>query len=233
MKRILFAAFCVLLPLLATETAAVELVRGGRSRCVIVIAENAPAQLKDAAEELRRFLRRISGAEIAVVTPEQVPSGKVPVCVGESALTRKSGYAPPKFGNSGYDVLIEKDKVVLDGPVFRNEAKGGVASHPSIHVQNLYRTLSRTGERREEYADFGPMHAVSAFLELLGVRFYAPGKDGTIIPEKKDLSVEEKRITREAAFAVREYVYSPDREADREGPVTVERCTGDVRAPRL
>ena len=216
MKRILFAACCVLLSFFAENSAAVELAANGGSCCVIVIAEDAPAQLKDAAEELRRFLRRISGAEIAVVTSARLPSGKVPVCVGESALTRKFGYTLPKFGNSGYDVLIEKDKIILTGPVFRNEVNGSVASHPAIHVQNLYRTLSRTGARQEKYADFGPMHTVSAFLELLGVRFYAPGKDGTIIPQKKDLSVEEKRITREAAFAVREYVYSPDREVDPE-----------------
>ena len=216
MKRLLFAVFCVLLSFFAENSAAVELVRDGRSRCVIVITENAPAQLKDAAEELRHFLFRISGAEIAVVTPERISSGKVPVCVGESALTRKFGYAMPEFASSGCDVLIEKDKIVLNGPVFRNEGKGSVASHPAIHVQNLYQTLARTGKRQEEYADFGPMHAVSAFLELLGVRFYAPGEDGIFVPEKKDLSVEERRIIREAAFAVREYVYSPDREVDPE-----------------
>ena len=216
MKRLLFAVFCVLLSFFAENSAGVELVGDGRSRCVIVIAENAPVQLKDAAEELRRFLRRISGAEIAVVTPDRLPPGKVPVCVGQSALTRKFGYAPPKFGSSGYDVLIDKERIILDGPVFRNGVKGSLASHPAIHGQNLYQTLARTGARKEEYADFGPMHAVSAFLELLGVRFYAPGKDGIFVPKKKDLSLEERRITREAAFAVREYVYSPDREVDPE-----------------
>ena len=216
MKRILFAACCVLLSFFAADAAAVELVGNGRSRCVVVIAENAPAQLKDAAEELRRFLCRISGAEIAVVTPERLPPDNVPVCVGESALTRKFGYAMPKFASSGYDVLIEKEWIVLNGPVFRNEAEGSIASHPAIHVQNLYQTLARTETRREEYADFGPMHAVSAFLELLGVRFYAPGKAGTIVPEKRDLSIGERRVTREAAFAVREYVCSPDREVDPE-----------------
>ncbi|MBQ7694793.1 MAG: hypothetical protein IJT50_06680 [Lentisphaeria bacterium] len=215
MKKILFAAFCVLL-CLGENAAAVELVRGGRSCCVIVVAEEAPAQLKDAAEELRHFLFRITGAETPVVTPARLPSGKVPVCVGESALTRKFGYTLPKFGSSGYDVLVEKERIILDGPVFRNEVKRSLASHPAIHVQNLYRTLARTGPRREEFADFGPMHAVSAFLELLGVRFYAPGEEGIFVPEKKDLTLEERRITREAAFAVREYVYSPDREVDPE-----------------
>ena len=216
MKKLFLAALCALLPLLAENSAAVELVRGGRSRCVIVIDEKASFQLKDAAEELRRFLFRITGAETAVVSPERLPSGKVRICVGENALTRRSGYRLPDFKNSGYDVLVEKEMIVLNGPVFRNEVKESVASHPSIHVQNLYQTLARTGPRREEYADFGPMHAVSAFLELLGVRFYAPGKEGTIVPEKKDISLKEMRLTREAAFAVREYVYSPDREVDPE-----------------
>ena len=216
MKKIFFAAICVLLPFLAENFSGAELFSSGRSNCVIVIDENASLQLKDAAEELRHFLFRISGAETAVVTPERLPSGKVRICVGESAVTRRSGYRMPEFRSSGYDVLVKKDTIILSGPVFRNEAKESVASHPSIHVQNLYRTLSRTGPRREEYADFGPMHAVSAFLELLGVRFYAPGKEGTFVPEKKDISLEDMRLTREAAFAVREYVYSPDREVDPE-----------------
>ena len=65
MKKIFFAALCVLLPFLAENSSGAELFSGGRSNCVIVIDENASLQLKDAAEELRHFLFRISGAETA------------------------------------------------------------------------------------------------------------------------------------------------------------------------
>ena len=215
MKKLslLFGCLCFFFAELSAGT---ELVRNGESRSIIVIEENAPLQLKEAAEELKRFLSRISGADVPVTTPALLSGKKVMICVGENALTRKRGYVMPAFQRSGYHIFAEKDLVVLTGPVFRNERNKSLVSSPHINRQNLYKTLSKPVTGDECFTDFGPMHAVSGFLELLGVRFFAPGEEGIFIPRKKDIVLEKTNIRREAAFAVREYLFSPDREVDPE-----------------
>ena len=65
--------------------------------------------------------------------------------------------------------------------------------------------------------DTGNWYAVSAFLEHLGVRFYAPYEDGTIIPSAKNISVKPMRLSREAAFGRREWTYYSAMNVDKEG----------------
>lgn len=65
--------------------------------------------------------------------------------------------------------------------------------------------------------DLGDWYAVCAFLEHLGVRFYAPYKDGTVWPSMKNIAVKDQRITREAAFARRHWTYYMAMRADKEG----------------
>ena len=66
------------------------LVRSGKPNAEIVIAENPPRTTRLAAQELQTYLRKISKAQLRIVTD---PSGKVPVTVyvGRSAHTDRLG----------------------------------------------------------------------------------------------------------------------------------------------
>lgn len=217
MKKICTLLSCLLWAISPFELPGVELVRNGVGKCVIIIEKNPSCQLKQAAEELQHFLFRITGAMIPVVSPEQIPPDTAKIAVGENTLTRKAGYKMPRCRNSAYDIWVKDDIVVLNGPVFRSRAAAPVVSDLSINRQTLYHALSPLDfKSSDEFSDFGPMHAVSAFLELLGVRFYAPGDKGIILPRKKDISVPDMRKFREAAFGVREYTFSPDKAIDPE-----------------
>lgn len=56
--------------------------------------------------------------------------------------------------------------------------------------------------------DTGTWYAAVELLEQLGVRFYAPYENGTILPQMKDVAVREQALKREAAFGRREYHYT-------------------------
>ena len=175
----------------------VELVRDGKPCAEIVISENADASVKSAAADLQYHLKKISGALLPVVTPSKTKSKNL-ICVGESECTVKAGYKLPKFERSGYDMLVKDNLVILAGPEKR-EKRVSFPHENDLHPESRFFSLAGQED------DCGAAHAVTAFLEYLGVRFYAPGENGTVIPGGKSISVPEFRRTREAAFARRIY----------------------------
>ena len=107
----------LLLAFLAAGTAigAVDLVKDGSAVSEIVIAKDAIQGVKLAAEDLQKHLELISGARIAIVN---APSAGVKsrVYIGQSEFTRKLGFQPAAFTNSGLEIVVKDDYVILDGP---------------------------------------------------------------------------------------------------------------------
>ena len=209
--------FGLLLPVVMT-CAGADVVKQGKPCADIVISENADAGTVLAAKDLQTHLHKISGARLAIVTPGKVKSATL-LCVGESAASKKAGYKSPAFKTSGYDIWVKGNCIVLNGPV-TNHKKAVIAGkmHPNSAVSTLTTSTDINDTLKVNLADDnGIMHAVSAFLEHLGVRFYSPYKDGTIIPKLADIRVGDFRETKEAAFARREFrireLLSTDNEA--------------------
>ena len=178
-----------------------ELVKNGKPVSEIVVADNAASGTLLAARDLQRHLQKMSGAKLQIVTPEKARSGNL-ICVGESRITREAGYKMPPFKRSGYDILAQGNRIILTGPVTPYKALRSLYQQ-DLHEQRRLFSLGPESAFAEE--DCGPMHAVSAFLEHLGIRFYAPYDDGTIIPNRKNVSVKDFRETKTAAFARRVY----------------------------
>lgn len=65
--------------------------------------------------------------------------------------------------------------------------------------------------------DIGPWYAVAELLEQLGVRWYMPYEDGTVVPKMRTISVPEQHLTKEAEFAMREWTYYGTMRSDGEG----------------
>ena len=189
------------------------LVENGQAFAEIVVDAAANNGVKLAAEDLRDHLDLISGVRLEIVD-HPGDDGKYPLFVGESCYTEKLGYKLPEFNNSGYDIFISEKFAVLTGPsMFFPEEKNWTEEEFHEFMGEKYDTRYFTSGNSNGYNkalgiplgdDIGPMHAVSAFLESLGVRFYAPGKGGTIIPEKKKIALQVGRTTREAAYGRRE-----------------------------
>ena len=227
---LLSAFFCL-------AASALDVVKNGKPCAEIVLDAKAPQGVKLAAQDLQHFVEKISGAKLEIVP---APTGKFKnrLFVGENEFTKKLGYRLPAFKSSGYDILIKDDYAVLSGPstIFpplkysRENIKeywkyvGG-----KYDVEQFRHGGGKFRKSVGIFAndDIGPFHAVSALLESLGVRFYAPYEDGTVIPESKNISLKAGRITKEAAYDHRDWYHSGD---EAEGHLWLKRLKNGVRS---
>ncbi len=228
-----FLSFTVLFLGTAMVLAApVELVEDGKAIAEIVIAKEPNQSVKLAAKDLQDYLKRISGAELKIVS-EPTPKMKNRVFVGQSEFTKALGFTPAKFTNSGFEIVAKDNYVILSGT--------DRLSKPSPFTGNLKKWQDYCGEKfnldhvsngggyfnppldMHTNDDTGTWYAVSELLEQLGVRFYAPYDDGTVIPELKNIAIAEQNLKSEAAFGRREWCYYNSMKTDAEGVAWLKR----------
>ncbi len=91
-----------------------DLVKNGRPEADIVVAASAHEGEKRAAEDLQFFVKEMTGAELPIVN---APGNafRQHVFVGENKFTGSLGYKLPAFQNSGYDIVVGKDHLILAG----------------------------------------------------------------------------------------------------------------------
>lgn len=239
-KKLLAAiSICVLLTscsMLPTGGGKLGIVKNGQAMAEIVVAADAHEGVKRAAEDLQFYLEKMSGVKLPIVN---APSKAVPnqIYVGENEFTKKLGYELPKFDNSGYDILATDHYAVLAGPsTFYPDAKYNPRDPKSVEEFHKFMGYkcgfsgfsSGGGAFNKPLKiycndDVGPWHAVSAFLENLGVRFYAPYENGTIIPEKKTIAYPTGRTTKEAAYGRRDWTYYNAMRNDGDGVAWLKR----------
>jgi len=93
---------------------ALDLVRGGQPVAVIVTADAPAAEEKAAAEELARYLKQATGADLAIVAEAQAPAG-AQVHVGHTAAAKALGIPPEKLDRDGIVMRVAEGKLFLCG----------------------------------------------------------------------------------------------------------------------
>lgn len=158
------------------------LIQNGRPNAAIVLGEQPSAQAKEAASELRAFLKRIAGVELPMA--DHTTALPIRVYVGRSAaeapatalgLGIPTGFSPD-FSDEGYVVATGRDCLILAG--------------------------NETGPYD------GTCFAVHDFLHTQGCRWYFPGEFGEVIPSRSTVTVEPTRRTVKPQFRVRDAWYS-------------------------
>ena len=215
MQCLLTASFAVGLAGLAG--ADVELVKEGQPMADIVVETNAISSVQMAAADLQEYIEKMSGAklEIGAAPKDQF---KFHVYVGPSEYTKKLGVTANELKPDGFKIVAKDNYVVLIG---RDEQR---PPFPYRHFgEGLTNWWKFAGEKygvpyifpMNSKAGFYPydatatLYASSELLEQLGVRFYAPYENGTVIPEKKTISVPEQSLSRTPAFPIRQFAYYP------------------------
>lgn len=197
------------------------IVKDGQPQAEIVISEKPPRMAKLAAEELQKYVEKITGAKLSVVTS---PSKDAPlqIYVGKSVHTDqlkvtdedlKSG-AFRMVSGKNYLVLLGNDKdFIVKGPFHT----GGKMEPDSPALLEWDRLTGKkwgfpTGMLSREYnADLkiweqderGSFNSVSEFLRMQGVRWYMPGEIGEIVPQKKNIVIPEINKTFNPDFRLR------------------------------
>ena len=188
LSRLLLAATM----LLGTHLFAGTLVEDGEMRATIVISDaalqaepykaargqkgTAPAKIKTAALDLQKYLEKLSGAKLPIVSDAADVSGAV-VYVGPSRQTESikglkipSGLTPARQ-EDGYVIWSDDDRLVLAG--------------------------------NDEGPYCGTYYAVTEFLRRQGVRWILPGEFGEIVPKQSTVKFARLNVTERPGFRYR------------------------------
>ena len=199
---------------------ALDLVRDGKPLAEIVISDAADPSVKAAAAELSKYVRKMSGAELRIVT---APTGKTPVYVGRSGHTDKRGIRLDDVKDDGFWRIVTDDYAALVGidrcrpPIPRcnvrvsdgrrveewwQEYTGHRWWFPRTTVRDPRNFCFTLGFHQQDAN--GTLYAVYDFLETLGMRWFMPiERLGEVVPESRDISVAPVQVKKEPAFAVR------------------------------
>ncbi|MGY8673786.1 MAG: DUF4838 domain-containing protein [Verrucomicrobiia bacterium] len=225
MNRLLVFLSAILPIAVAAETFIVE---NGRPNAVIVIAEEPSRSTRWAAKELQETIEKISGAKLPVTTK---PSAGVVIYVGESSPAQKLGITAKGLEHGAYRMVSGSDWLALTGddtdfepiePWAKNnggqrtlQARWEQASGLPYGVSNrgMYKNRERmpadiAKEDREyfwTYDERGSYNAVCGFLRSLGVRWYAPGELGAVLPRMASIPLPKIDKTTEPDFEIRQF----------------------------
>ena len=156
---------------LCQSASALDIVKDGRPRATIVVADDAGRWQKWAAGWLQGYVRKSTGAVLTIVSESESPSGNL-ISVGRTRLSEKAG--------------IRTDGLKWDG--CRLVVKGGTLYLIGRDTEPL-KTCTSPLHLRDAGAQ-GTAKAVATFLEdHVGIRWFIPSPEGTVIPSLRDITV--------------------------------------------
>lgn len=160
---------------------AVEIVRNGRPVAVILVADDANSVAFEAAEELARVVEKATGARILTFSESELKTDSKTfpadcaskILVGDGNTVRKLGVDVSTLAPEGFVIKTLGRYLILAG---RDER----------HTDWLWR-----GHRQPIYK-CGTWYAVCTFLEdFLGARWLWPGELGEVVPDAKDIAIDD------------------------------------------
>ena len=222
--RVITVAFFACICLLAAPGDAF-LVSNGQSKARIVIAEKPPRMVKLAAEELRDYLLKISGAHVPIET--EPVAGMISIYVGKSPQAERLGITADGLRYGAYRMVSGKDWLVLLGQDSDFTPPQPFKTTYKDHDRVIEEWDALTGEqwlfphtllfkkRSKElgwwdYDERGSLNAVYGFLRSLGVRWYMQGELGEVVPKLASIPLPKLDQTVRPDFPVRQFgPYSP------------------------
>ena len=148
-----------------SAAASLDLARNGSTEAVILLPAPADEIEQEAAAELAEYLKKITGADFAVVAEEAGQKLKGPVLsVGRTNLAEQ---------------LASK----LEWP--------GLEHREAFRIKRAGKVIVIRGNIDSEAASEASRHGVYTFLEHLGVRWFLPGELGERYPRIRDLTIEQ------------------------------------------
>ena len=148
------------------QAAPLAIVAQNQSRYSVVVAPDAPATVKTAAEELREYIEKATGAKLPVATGTATPQAPF-ISVGDTAAARAAGISTKGMPWESYRLVTRGPNVFILGPD------------------------TADGEKTKEGGtSAGTANGVYTFLEdYAGVRWLMPGEMGEDVPSSANLSV--------------------------------------------
>jgi len=219
--RWLFAG-CLLAAVATAAQAEPMLVDNGRAAAQIVIAAQPARMARHAAKELQAYIEKISGAKLPIVV--EPSAGASRVYVGVSEHTERLGISVEGLADGAFRIAFGTGWLALVGPDrdFVPVEPWGRRRQDSERVDGEWGEIAGAPFQSPfhwlymhyypdldvwEFDDAGTLNAVHEFLRDLGVRWYAPGDLGEVVPRRADIPLPEiDRVVR-PDFPVRSLRY--------------------------
>lgn len=221
-----------LLTLWTGAASATLLVQDGRPAAEIILSPEAAPSVRVAAEQLQKYLAKMSGAQLAIVA---APTGDVPgkLYVGESPVSKALGFSLDGVRHDGFKIRAQGDTVIVAGRDIDWYTEHGLSADTLDNLDRTGRWREFTGHqwrspmfllsrermvRKPPPIEFHPqtgcgtLSAAFHLLHQLGFRWYvslpAPDEElGQVIPRLQSIDVAEQDTLREPEFAIRNYGY--------------------------
>lgn len=201
-----------------SASAGIDLVKDGVPAAEIVLADGATPSAKAASKDLQYYIQAMSSAKLPIVnTPTE---GRTHIFVGPSRHTEKLGLKTDDLHGSDFRIVTGKDYVALLGNdihrkgfpyPWRQKEKWQKFTGEFYGIPDISATMDRFQPQLGMYANDATAiwYAASCLLEQFGIRFYMPYEDGTVIPQKRTLSVTGQNLTKRPHFSIRCYYINP------------------------
>ncbi len=200
------------------------LIENGQPRAEIVIAENPARMTNLAARELQTYLERISGAKLEVVTV--LTAGKAHIFLGKTSHTEALKLATDGLEHGAFRMASGADWLALVGPdedFVPIEPWGRIrstgeqarvnAEFDKITGDTFWNHFGYISARYHkdldvwDYDDAGTLNATYEFLRSLGVRWFAPGELGEVVPKLATIKLPKLNKTVKPDFALRRFTF--------------------------
>ena len=186
------AVLCVTLNEATGDFAIVE---DGRPRATIVIAKEPIDSVKFAAEELRHYVERMSGATLSIADDTTEEKGPT-ILIGASKLTDALQLNTP----SGFSKALNHEGYVLKTFGNRVLALVGNDGGPTCKEAGCAGPV-RGALFERGYA--GSLFSTYDLLERLGCRWFMPGEIGEVVPREKTLRIRELDVLEKPKCPIR------------------------------
>ncbi|MCM8817031.1 MAG: hypothetical protein NC913_05925, partial [Candidatus Omnitrophica bacterium] len=168
-----------------TKPGNILLVRDGTPTAMIVVPKNAKEKYPkafEAANEIQSYIKKMSGAELKIVSEEEIPQDfSTLIFIGHTQAAKKNKIKIP----SGFDPSIRPDVYEEEGYIIKTQGN------------NIFIAGNEDGPYQ------GTIYAGYAFLEKLGCRWFFPGDWGEIVPKIKTIIAPAIDIEAKPDFAMR------------------------------
>ena len=227
MKTILTLASLLLAYLPALHAADSFLIENGKASAEIVIAEKPARMTKLAAHELQTYLEKISGAKLDILSTPT--AGKTHIFLGKSTHTEALKLETNGLENGAFRIASGADWLALVGPdedFVPMEPWGRMrtptevarvnAEFDKITGDTFWNSYGALYMRYHkdldvwDYDDAGTLNAVYEVLRSLGVRWYAPGDLGEVVPRQPTIPLRSVNKTVKPDFGMRRFTFYTD-----------------------
>jgi len=190
------------------------IVQDGVGYADIIISSDAPNMVKLAAEYFQMYIYNMTRARLPI--SNSVNQSKLyHVYIGRSSYTDNLGITSQGCDNDGfkmvsgtnYLILIGDDKPqTLLGPTDYEEWDSLTGDTWANDFIQFYSGQENSQKDIWKTDGSGSMNAVFEFLYNQGIRWYAPGEIGIVIPEKQSVSFGNMNILKNPEFPMRSFM---------------------------